>query len=58
MLTDSGRIRSEGRGEAEPVADNATSDGRARNRRVELTLLLPRTEVEKALNRDMNEGVR
>ncbi|TVT75066.1 MAG: OmpA family protein [Denitromonas halophila] len=32
------RLNAEGRGEAEPVADNATPEGRARNRRVELFL--------------------
>ncbi|HVM95682.1 MAG TPA: OmpA family protein [Candidatus Acidoferrales bacterium] len=31
-----GRIRAEGRGEAEPVASNKDADGRAQNRRVEL----------------------
>jgi outer membrane protein OmpA-like peptidoglycan-associated protein len=32
------RITAVGRGEAAPVADNATADGRARNRRVEITV--------------------
>ncbi|MBX3260473.1 MAG: OmpA family protein [Labilithrix sp.] len=32
------RIRSEGMGESQPVADNATSEGRANNRRVEIIL--------------------
>ena len=36
---DESRIRIEGRGSAEPVADNSTRSGRARNRRVELELL-------------------
>ncbi|MCD9029064.1 OmpA family protein [Luteimonas sp. BDR2-5] len=33
---DAARLRSEGHGAARPVADNATDEGRARNRRVEL----------------------
>ena len=33
---DSGRLAAEGRGEAEPVADNETAEGRAQNRRVVL----------------------
>ena len=35
------RLRSEGRADSEPLADNATPAGRARNRRVEITLVLP-----------------
>ena len=41
-LVDSGiaasRITAAGKGEAAPVADNASADGRARNRRVEITV--------------------
>jgi len=33
-----GKLTSEGKGESEPVADNATDEGRAQNRRVELHL--------------------
>ncbi len=33
------RIKAEGFGEADPVASNATADGRAQNRRVELRVV-------------------
>jgi type VI secretion system protein ImpK len=35
------RFSAEGRGDAEPVASNDTPAGRAKNRRVEITLLAP-----------------
>ena len=45
LLVDSGikaeRMRAEGRADAEPVESNATPAGRARNRRVEITLIVP-----------------
>jgi outer membrane protein OmpA-like peptidoglycan-associated protein len=36
---DAARIRSEGKGEKEPIASNATAHGRAQNRRVEIEVL-------------------
>jgi adhesin transport system outer membrane protein len=36
---ESSRITAEGKGMAEPVRDNKTEEGRAQNRRVELTIL-------------------
>jgi type VI secretion system protein ImpK len=35
------RYRTEGRGETEPLVDNETPANRARNRRVDITLLVP-----------------
>jgi len=40
-LDDPRRVRAEGRGDADPVAPNDTAANRARNRRVEITLLVP-----------------
>jgi type VI secretion system protein ImpK len=46
QTTTLGRITAEGRGEADPLAPNDSSANRARNRRVEITLLLPATRTE------------
>lgn len=48
----SGRVRFEGRGEANPVADNSTAEGRSRNRRVEITVLMSAEEIHRQLNQD------
>jgi type VI secretion system protein ImpK len=40
-LGDATRVRAEGRGDADPIALNDSSANRARNRRVEITLLVP-----------------
>jgi type VI secretion system protein ImpK len=40
-LGDSGRLRSEGRADREPVAPNDTAEHRALNRRVDVTVFLP-----------------
>jgi len=36
---DSGRVFTQGYGEAVPIADNATAEGRSRNRRVVLRII-------------------
>jgi type VI secretion system protein ImpK len=41
-IGDPNRLRSEGRADAEPIADNATPEGREQNRRIEL--IMPRME--------------
>jgi type VI secretion system protein ImpK len=40
-LDQTARVRAEGRGDADPVAPNDTAAGRALNRRVEITVLVP-----------------
>ena len=49
-LGPSGRIRAEGHGEGDPVSDNATREGRARNRRVEIAILLSAQDIHRQLN--------
>jgi chemotaxis protein MotB len=43
LITEAGisnsKITSVGHGEADPVADNSTQEGRAKNRRVEISIL-------------------
>lgn len=42
QLKQPARVADEGRGDSEPIADNSKPDGRARNRRVEITLRVDR----------------
>lgn len=41
------RFATEGRGSREPVADNATAEGRAKNRRIEIFVAEPATTAQK-----------
>lgn len=43
---DAGRVVSDGKGEADPIATNDTEEGRQTNRRVELLLLDPKNRLE------------
>lgn len=48
-LTQPNRVRAEGRGDADPIAPNDTAENRARNRRVEITLLVSPVAVNPSL---------
>jgi type VI secretion system protein ImpK len=48
-LSQPGRVRAEGRGDADPMAPNDTPAGRALNRRVEITLMIPPVPRETTL---------
>jgi type VI secretion system protein ImpK len=43
LMINPDRVQTEGKGETAPVADNGTSEGRAKNRRVEI--IIPRTDT-------------
>ncbi|WP_231886022.1 DotU family type VI secretion system protein [Bordetella ansorpii] len=45
-LGQTGRVRAEGRGDADPIAPNDTPAGRSANRRVEITLMVPPVSPE------------
>ena len=49
-LTVTNRTRAEGRADSDPVVANDSADNRARNRRVEVTLLLSSQERDRELN--------
>jgi type VI secretion system protein ImpK len=39
LIENPDRLRAEGRSDKEPIADNATAEGRAANRRIEIVLI-------------------
>lgn len=54
---DEARIRAEGFGKAEPIADDATAEGRAKNRRVEIVLESAPGSGETPAMREQREGI-
>lgn len=48
-LSTQNRSRSQGKADSEPIAENTKAEGRAQNRRVEVTLLVPSAERDKEL---------
>ena len=49
-LSQPGRAKAEGRGDVDPIAPNTTPENRARNRRVEITLLVSPDNTQAELN--------
>jgi type VI secretion system protein ImpK len=49
-LAERGRVTAVGRGEADPIASNGSGEGRAMNRRVEITLALSSADIHRQLN--------
>ncbi|RYC39766.1 DotU family type VI secretion system protein [Pectobacterium zantedeschiae] len=50
QLTQPSRVKAEGRGESHPLAPNTSAENRARNRRVEITLLVAPDATQAELN--------
>ena len=50
-LTTKGRVHAKGQADSIPVEPNSTAEGRARNRRVEVTLLIPPAERDRERER-------
>lgn len=55
-LVDKNRTRSQGKADSEPIESNASPDGKARNRRVEVTLLVPPEERDRELANSSGQG--
>ena len=50
-----GNLRAKGYGEAVPIGDNGTEEGREANRRIEFTLILPETDEEEGESSENSE---
>ncbi len=55
-LTVRDRIRAQGKADSEPIDSNTTAEGRGRNRRVEVTLLVPPAERDRELVNATGQG--
>jgi type VI secretion system protein ImpK len=55
-LVDKNRTRSQGKADSEPIESNASAEGKARNRRVEVTLLVPPEERDRELANSSGQG--
>jgi len=53
-INDRSRTRAQGKADGEPIDSNATAEGKARNRRVEVVLLVPPDVRDRELNSALN----
>lgn len=56
LLAQPERVEAQGRGETDPIAPNTSAENRARNRRVEITLLVAPTQTRAELNEPGHQG--
>jgi len=57
-LEQTDRIRAEGKGEADPVGSNDTPEGRSRNRRVEVAVLMTAEAIHRQINQSNQSEIK